>query len=278
MPDSTGAKEARSAAASTVDPGRADALIRAVGLHKSFGAVKVLNDVSLDVHPGEVVVIIGPSGSGKTTLIRTLNGLESIDAGAITVDGLVLQDTSASKGITKSAMRDARSELGMVFQRFNLFPHLTAVENVMVSPLRVRRISKADSKRRAEELLESMGLLDRAHNYPHELSGGQQQRVAIARALAAQPKAMLFDEVTSALDPELVGEVLKVMRRLAAGGMTMVVVTHEMGFAAQVANRVVVMDHGRILESGPPEQIFSKPSNERTARFLRAVLQPESTS
>jgi ABC-type polar amino acid transport system ATPase subunit len=252
-------------------------LISATDVHKSFGDVHVLRGVSLDVHPGEVVAIIGPSGSGKTTFIRTLNALETIDSGSVVVDGVRLQDPTARRISAKqrSEIRAARRELGMVFQRFNLFPHLTAAENIARSPRVVCGVSKAESAERARKLLEQMGLSERADNYPSQLSGGQQQRVAIARALAMQPRAMLFDEATSALDPEMVGEVLKVMRDLADGGMTMVIVTHEMGFASKVADRVVVMDHGQIIESGPPDKIFKNPTEERTRQFLQAVLHPD---
>ena len=252
------------------------ALISARSVHKSFGDVPVLRGVSLDVHPGEVVAIIGPSGSGKTTFIRTLNGLEAIDSGSIVVDGLTLQDPhSGGRRVKKAQMRAARRELGMVFQRFNLFPHLTAIENVARAPRVVAGVSRQEAAERARELLDQMGLSHRAQNHPSQLSGGQQQRVAIARALAMRPRAMLFDEVTSALDPEMVGEVLKVMRELADGGMTMVIVTHEMRFAGKVADRVVVMDQGVIIESGPPEQIFTHPNEERTRQFLQAVLHPD---
>ena len=252
-------------------------LISAASVHKSFGHVHVLNGVSLDVHPGEVVAIIGPSGSGKTTFIRTLNALETIDSGRIVVDGVTLQDPAAGrvKGAKKAQVRAARRELGMVFQRFNLFPHLTATENVARSPRVVCGVSKREAAERARDLLARMGLSDRADNYPSQLSGGQQQRVAIARALAMRPRAMLFDEATSALDPEMVGEVLKVMRDLADDGMTMVIVTHEMRFASKVADRVVVMDQGQIIESGPPSTIFKDPAHERTRQFLQAVLHPD---
>jgi polar amino acid transport system ATP-binding protein len=250
-------------------------LIRVEGIHRSFGETHVLRGVDLDVAEGEVAVVIGPSGSGKTTLIRTINAIETIDRGRITVDGRVIQDSSAGRGhLNAKAVRLARLELGMVFQRFNLFPHLTALENVMIGPVRVRKIPTDAARERAIRLLQRMGLSDRMENRPHELSGGQQQRVAIARALAMEPKAMLFDEVTSALDPELVGEVLKVMRDLAEMGMTMIIVTHEMQFAAKVADRVIVMDQGKILEQGGPEEIFNAPSHSRTEEFLRAVIKP----
>jgi ABC-type polar amino acid transport system ATPase subunit len=249
-------------------------MIDARGVCKSFGSVEVLKDANLTVSRGEVVVVIGPSGSGKTTLIRTLNGLETIDAGRIVVDGITLQDqaTIARGKMDRTALRNVRLELGMVFQRFNLFPTLTALQNIMQGPYRVRGVSKSEAADRAHVLLQKMNLTAKAHHYPHQLSGGQQQRVAIARALAMQPRAMLFDEATSALDPELIGEVLEVMRKLASEGMTMVIVTHEMAFAAQVADRVIVMDAGRIIEEGPPETIFKAPTRERTRTFLRAVI------
>ena len=234
-------------------------------------------EVRTEMHTGEVVAIIGPSGSGKTTFIRTLNALETIDSGRIVVDGVTLQDPAAGrvKGAKKAQVRAARRELGMVFQRFNLFPHLTATENVARSPRVVCGAKKWVDGSRPRDLLGRMGLSDRVDNYPSQLSGGQQQRVAIARALAMRPRAMLFDEATSALDPEMVGEVLKVMRDLADDGMTMVIVTHEMRFASKVADRVVVMDQGQIIESGPPSTIFKDPAHERTRQFLQAVLHPD---
>jgi len=249
-------------------------MIEARGICKSFGHNEVLRNVDLTVSRGEVVVVIGPSGSGKTTLIRTLNGLETINAGSIVVDGIALQDEASIKRgkMDRAALRNVRLELGMVFQRFNLFPTLTALENVMQGPYRVRRLPKAEAAERARTLLARMNLAEKADSYPHQLSGGQQQRVAIARALAMQPRAMLFDEATSALDPELIGEVLEVMRKLAADGMTMVIVTHEMAFAAQVADRVIVMNAGRIIEEGSPDIIFKTPAQERTRSFLRAVI------
>ncbi|MCU1575611.1 MAG: transporter family protein [Leifsonia sp.] len=255
-------------------------LIQAKNVTKSYGDLPVLHDFSLDVDRGEVVVLIGPSGSGKTTFIRTLNGLETIDSGRISINGTVLAD---SKPLDKGkphkpnhrSLQRVRLDVGMVFQQFNLFPHLTAAENVMEAPVWVRKIPQKDARKRALELLDRMGLADRADHYPHELSGGQQQRVAISRSLAMDPVAILFDEVTSALDPELVGEVLRAMRQLAADGMTMIVVTHEMQFARQVADRVVMMASGRLVEAGTPEQIFASPTDPRTAKFLQSVVHPQ---
>ena len=210
------------------------------------------------------IMIIGPSGSGKSTLIRTINRLEDFQEGEVVVDGLSVKDDRA--------LREIRREVGMVFQQFNLFPHMTVLENVTLAPMRVRRWPREKAEKKALELLERVGILDQARKYPAQLSGGQQQRVAIARALAMEPKIMLFDEPTSALDPEMVGEVLDVMRDLAQGGMTMVVVTHEMGFAREVADRVVFMDGGQIGEEGRPEEIFTRPKEERTRSFLQRVL------
>ena len=250
-------------------------LISLRDVKKSFGPLEVLKGVSLDIDAGEVVCLIGPSGSGKTTLIRTMNGLESIDAGSIVIDGVTVYG-SAPRGDGRrpdvASIRTARAEVGMVFQRFNLFPHMTVIRNIIEAPKYVRGLSDGDARLRARDLLAKMGLLDKVDSYPHTLSGGQQQRVAIARALAMQPKVMLFDEVTSALDPELVGDVLVVMRQLAEEGMTMVVVTHEMQFAQDVADRVLMMDGGRIIESGAPADIFGHPENPRTRDFLRRVL------
>jgi polar amino acid transport system ATP-binding protein len=249
------------------------------GINKSFGRLHVLRDVSLEIQKGEVVCLIGPSGAGKSTLLRCINHLEPLDNGTIYIEGIpVYRFTHGGKQVVDSdrKIEALRSEVGMVFQSFNLFPHFTALENVMVAPIHVRREPRADVRRRALALLAKVGLSDKVDAYPHELSGGQQQRVAIARALAMQPKAMLFDEVTSALDPELIGEVLRVMRQLAAEGMTMLVVTHEMGFARDVADRVIFMADGVIMEEGTPQQIFSAPRNERTRQFLQSILERNS--
>jgi len=239
-------------------------IIRIRNLHKWFGPLHVLKGISLEVAPGEKLVIIGPSGSGKSTLIRTINRLEDFQEGEVVVDGMNVKDDRA--------LRAVRREVGMVFQQFNLFPHMTVLENITLAPMRVRGWSREKAERKALELLERVGILDQAGKYPGQLSGGQQQRVAIARALAMEPKVMLFDEPTSALDPEMVGEVLDVMRDLARGGMTMLVVTHEMGFAREVADRVIFMDGGQIVEEGRPEEIFSRPREERTRSFLQRVL------
>ena len=251
-------------------------MIRLDRVNKSFGRLHVLRDVSLAVEKGEVVCIIGPSGAGKSTLLRCINHLEGIDSGTIYLEEQpVYRYTRGGKMVVDAERRveELRSEVGMVFQSFNLFPHLTAIENVMLAPVHVRREPREDARRKAEALLAKVGLSDKVDAYPQELSGGQQQRVAIARSLAMQPKAMLFDEVTSALDPELIGEVLRVMRQLAAEGMTMIVVTHEMDFAREVADRVVFMADGVVVEEGSPEQIFTTPRHERTRQFLQSVLE-----
>lgn len=240
------------------------AIIDIKGITKAFGDFRALNGVDLQVAEGEIVVIIGPSGSGKSTLIRCINQLEEHDGGTITVDGHAVQ-----KGADLTAIR---TELGMVFQSFNLFPHLSVLRNVALAPVRVRGLSWADAEARARKLLERVGLKDHIEKYPAQLSGGQQQRVGIARALAMEPKVLLFDEPTSALDPEMVGEVLDVIQQLAKTGVTMIVVTHEMGFARKAANRVVFMDAGRIVEQGPPEILFDAPRDERLRNFLNAVL------
>ncbi|WP_353737806.1 amino acid ABC transporter ATP-binding protein [Kyrpidia sp.] len=243
-----------------------DIMIQVRDLHKSFGQTPVLNGVSFDVHQGEKVVIIGPSGSGKSTLLRCINFLEVPDSGTVTIEG-----TTLSHHFTQRQVAIIRAEVGMVFQRFHLFPHKTALHNVMAPLMTVQKKPKTEAQQIAEHYLAKVGLADRLHHYPSQLSGGQQQRVAIARALAMQPKAMLFDEPTSALDPELVGEVLNVIRDLAQEGMTMMIVTHEMKFAQEVADRVIFMDGGMIVEEGPPEQIFSRPAHQRTKSFLARV-------
>ena len=232
-------------------------------LKKSFGKVEVLKGVNLDIAEKEVVVIIGPSGSGKSTLLRCINYLEEPTSGEIIVDGITLGDADINK---------VRAEVGMVFQRFNLFPHMTAMENITLAPMKVRGIAKEEAEADARRLLAKVGLAERAAAYPEQLSGGQQQRVAIARALAMKPRVMLFDEPTSALDPEMVKEVLEVMKELAREGMTMAVVTHEMGFAREVGDRVLFVDQGVILEQGTPEEIFSRPKEERMKAFLSKIL------
>lgn len=250
-------------------------IIKTENIDVSFGDLHVLKGVSLTVEPKEVVCIIGPSGAGKSTYLRTLNHLEKIDSGKIFVDDQLLDDYDNGKINFKMPKKDRAKvllEMGMVFQRFNLFPHKTVLENVMIAPVHVRKISKDEAKKRAMDLLARVGLADKADEYPSRLSGGQQQRVAIARALAMEPKIMLFDEPTSALDPELVGEVLNVMKQLAKEGMTMIVVTHEMAFAREVANRVIFMESGSIVEEGKPEEIFGSPKSERLQQFLKSVL------
>ena len=234
-------------------------------LKKSYGSFQVLHGIDLEIAQGEVVCVIGPSGSGKSTLIRCINRLESFDAESeIAVDGITVMPGRALAAV--------RAEVGMVFQSFNLFPHMTVLRNVMLAPMRVRRSNAKDAEARARDLLERVGISEQADKYPENLSGGQQQRVAIARALAMEPKVLLFDEPTSALDPEMVGEVLDVMKKLAGTGVTMVIVTHEMGFARQVADRVIFMDGGNVIEAGPPAEIFDNSKEERTRSFLHAVL------
>jgi polar amino acid transport system ATP-binding protein len=250
-------------------------MVRAEAVHKSFGRLEVLRGIDLDVAALEVVCIIGPSGSGKSTFLRCINHLEKIDAGRLSVDGELVGYRQVGDKLHELHDKDVcrkRSEIGMVFQRFNLFPHLTALENVIEAPLRVKGEAREEVMPRAQSLFERIGLLDKINAYPNQLSGGQQQRVAIARALAMQPKLMLFDEPTSALDPELVGDVLDVMRGLAEEGMTMIVVTHEMGFAREVANRAVFMDEGFIVEQGEPESFFDSPQQARTQQFLSKIL------
>jgi polar amino acid transport system ATP-binding protein len=244
-------------------------------VHKSFGDNEVLKGIDLEVASGEVLCIIGPSGSGKSTFLRCINHLEKIDAGRLWVDGVLVGYRERAGRLHEMRERDIaaqRRQIGMVFQRFNLFPHLTALENLVEAPVRVRGDSRSDARDRAMQLLDMVGLGDRGGAYPSMLSGGQQQRVAIARALAMDPKLMLFDEPTSALDPELVGEVLEVMRRLAEAGMTMVVVTHEMGFAREVGDQLVFMDDGVVVEQGPPRDVIASPQHQRTRAFLSNVL------
>ncbi|MGY1705222.1 amino acid ABC transporter ATP-binding protein [Geodermatophilus sp. SYSU D00697] len=250
-------------------------MVRAEGVHKSFGSVEVLRGIDLEVAPGEVVCVIGPSGSGKSTFLRCINHLEKIDAGRLWVDGQLVGYRERGGKLHELRDREVaaqRRDIGMVFQRFNLFPHMTALENVVEAPTRVKGVRKETARQRGIELLERVGLGERVHNYPNQLSGGQQQRVAIARALAMEPKLMLFDEPTSALDPELVGEVLDVMRGLAESGMTMVVVTHEMGFAREVGDTLVFMDEGVVLEAGDPRRVLTDPRHPRCQAFLSKVL------
>jgi polar amino acid transport system ATP-binding protein len=250
-------------------------MVKAEAVHKSFGRLEVLRGIDLEVQPKEVMCVIGPSGSGKSTFLRCINHLEKIDAGRLSVDGELVGYRQRGDKLYELPDREIcqkRSEIGMVFQRFNLFPHMTALENVIEAPIRVKRASRSTALGFGRALLEQVGLADKVDVYPNQLSGGQQQRVAIARALAMNPKLMLFDEPTSALDPELVGEVLDVMRRLAADGMTMIVVTHEMGFAREVGDTLVFMDGGVIVESGKPRDVLSNPRHERTRSFLSKVL------
>jgi len=240
-------------------------MIKVKNVSKNFGHLEVLRDISVEIAPREVVVIIGPSGSGKSTFLRCLNGLEKVTKGEIFINNVEI--THSKTNLTK-----VRKEVGMVFQRFNLFQHLTVLENITIGPIQVLKLPREEAERRAFSLLEKVGLKDKAYAYPKQLSGGQQQRVAIARALAMNPIVMLFDEPTSALDPEMVGEVLSVMKNLAREGMTMVVVTHEMGFAREVGDRVLFMDEGRIVEEGKPEELFNNPQEERTKAFLSKIL------
>ncbi len=240
-------------------------MIKFSGVNKWFGEHHVLKDINLEVSEGEVLVICGPSGSGKSTLIRTINRLEPIQEGELVVDGINVHD--AKKELTK-----LREEIGFIFQQFNLYPHMTALENCMLAPMKVKKVPRPEAEQTARETLKKVGLADKADSYPSQLSGGQQQRVAIARGLCKHPKVMLFDEPTSALDPEMISEVLDVIKKLAHEGMTMVVVTHEMGFAREVADRVIFMDDGQIIETGPPNEFFSNPENERTKLFLSKIL------
>ena len=240
-------------------------MIKVKNLHKSFGSLQVLKGIDEHIKKGEKVVVIGPSGSGKSTFLRCLNLLETPTEGEIFIDDEKINDP-------KVDVNHIREKMGMVFQQFNLFPHLTIMDNIVLAPMKVKKMSRADAEKKAEELLKTVGLYDKKDAYPAQLSGGQQQRIAIARALAMDPEIMLFDEPTSALDPEMVGEVLGVMKKLADDGMTMVVVTHEMGFAREVASRVIFMDQGVIMEQGTPEELFGNPQNDRTKEFLSKVL------
>ena len=255
--------------------GDGGAMVRAEGVRKSFGHVEVLKGIDLEVAPGEVVCVIGPSGSGKSTFLRCINHLEKIDAGRLWVDGHLVGYRERGDKLHELRDREVaaqRRDIGMVFQRFNLFPHMTALENVVEAPVGVKGVRREEARARGVEQLERVGLGERVHNYPNQLSGGQQQRVAIARALAMEPKLMLFDEPTSALDPELVGEVLDVMRGLAESGMTMVVVTHEMGFAREVGDALVFMVDGVVVEAGDPRRVLTDPQHPRTQAFLSKVL------
>jgi polar amino acid transport system ATP-binding protein len=250
-------------------------MVLSEGVHKRFGQLEVLKGIDLEVARGEVMCLLGPSGSGKSTFLRCINHLEKINSGRLSVDGeLVGYRERGGKlhELRESEVAKHRAEIGMVFQHFNLFPHMTALENVMLAPMKVKGVSKDQARKRGSELLTRVGLADKVDVYPVALSGGQQQRVAIARALAMDPKLMLFDEPTSALDPELVGEVLDAMRDLARGGMTMIVVTHEMGFAREVADKVVFMDGGVVVEQGPPQDVLLNPQHDRTRSFLSKVL------
>ncbi len=240
-------------------------IIEFSGVDKFFGDFQVLEGIDLTVDEGEVVVVIGPSGSGKSTLLRCINGLEGISSGELSVDGT----RPGEKGTDLNLLR---SEIGMVFQQFNLYPHMTVAQNIQLAPMKVKKVSAKEADERCMRLLDRVGIPEQANKYPESLSGGQQQRVAIARGLAMEPRIMLFDEPTSALDPEMISEVLEAMAGLAEGGMTMVVVTHEMGFARRVADRVIFMDEGRIVEVGPPEHFFQNPKHERTKRFLDQIL------
>ena len=251
------------------------AMVRAEQVCKSFGALSVLKGVTLTVEPGQVLVLVGPSGSGKSTFLRCINHLETVTAGRLYVDDELVGYREARGKLYEMSPREAarqRRDIGMVFQHFNLFPHRTALDNIIESPVHVKGVKKSEALSRARQLLGTVGMSDKADAYPAQLSGGQQQRVAIARALAMDPKLMLFDEPTSALDPELVGEVLAVMKKLASEGMTMIVVTHEMGFAREVADELVFMDGGVIVESGPPRDVLASPQHERTKAFLSKVM------
>ena len=258
-------------------PGPSDGtpMVKAEAVHKRFGSLEVLKGIDMEVLPGQVVVLLGASGSGKSTFLRCINHLEKINAGRLWVDGQLVGYRQAGDKLYELKEREIsskRAEIGMVFQRFNLFPHMTSLENICEAPCQVRKVSKDEARTRARQLLDQVGLADKVDVYPAQLSGGQQQRVAIARALAMDPKLLLFDEPTSALDPEMINEVLDVMRDLAAAGMTMIVISHEMGFARSAANRVVFMDGGRILEAAPPEEFFADPRTERAKDFLSKII------
>jgi polar amino acid transport system ATP-binding protein len=242
-------------------------MIKFIGVHKWFKDLHVLNDINLFVKQGEVLVVCGPSGSGKSTLIRTINKLEPIKEGKLIVDGMDISDRDTD-------INKLRAEIGFVFQQFNLYPHLSVLRNITLAPVKIRKLSKNDAEDQAITLLKRVGLEDKKDAYPSQLSGGQQQRVAIARALAMKPRIMLFDEPTSALDPEMIGEVLMVMKDLAQSGMTMIVVTHEMGFASEVADRVTFMDYGTVVEEAKPDEFFKHPKTERARQFLKEVLSP----
>ena len=240
-------------------------MIRVRNLHKSFGKLEVLKGIDYDIKEKEVICVIGPSGSGKSTFLRCINLLEDITAGEVFIDGVKINDP-------KTDINDIRREVGMVFQQFNLFPHMRVIDNITISPIKIRKMKQQDAEELAQQLLKKVGLSDKANAYPEQLSGGQMQRVAIARALAMKPKVMLFDEPTSALDPEMVKEVLDVMKQLAVEGMTMVVVTHEMGFAKEMGDRVLFLDQGLLVEEGTPDEIFSNPKHERTKAFFSKIL------
>jgi polar amino acid transport system ATP-binding protein len=256
-------------------PGDGTQMVKAEAVHKRFGSLEVLKGIDMEVLPGQVVVLLGASGSGKSTFLRCINHLEKINAGRLWVDGQLVgyrQEGDKLYELKEREISSKRAEIGMVFQRFNLFPHMTALENVCEAPCQVRKASKDAARTRARELLDQVGLAEKADVYPAQLSGGQQQRVAIARALAMDPKLMLFDEPTSALDPELVGDVLEAMKQLAKEGMTMIVVTHEMGFAREVGDQVVFMDQGVVVEKGVPTEVFANPQHDRTKVFLSRIL------
>jgi polar amino acid transport system ATP-binding protein len=255
--------------------GTGQPMVKAEAVHKSFGHLEVLKGIDLEVQPNQVVVLLGPSGSGKSTFLRCINHLEKVNSGRLWVDGELVGYREEGGKLHELHDREVarkRAEIGMVFQRFNLFPHMTSLENVCEAPCQVKGMRKDEAHRRGRELLDQVGLADKADAYPMQLSGGQQQRVAIARALAMDPKLMLFDEPTSALDPELVGDVLDAMKKLAKDGMTMIVVTHEMGFAREVGDKLVFMDEGVVVEEGPPAEVFAKPKHQRTRTFLSRIL------